>query len=75
MVESLDARVGLVLDAIDECGLAEKTIIVFFSDNGGVSWGGMLGGGDSERCQRITFCQIDDIRSTTGQAFLGLTIG
>ncbi len=40
MVESLDDGVGRVLAALDECGLAEKTIIVFFSDNGGVSWGG-----------------------------------
>ncbi len=46
MVESLDAGVGRVLDALDECGLAEKTIIVFFSDNGGVSWAGK--GGDAE---------------------------
>ncbi len=45
MVESLDAGVGRVLDALDESGLAEKTIIVFFSDNGGVSWSGK--GGDA----------------------------
>ncbi len=38
MVESLDDGVGRVLAAIDECGLADNTIIVFFSDNGGVSW-------------------------------------
>lgn len=38
MVESLDDGVGRVLAALEECGLAENTIIVFFSDNGGVSW-------------------------------------
>jgi len=38
MVQSLDEGVGRVLAAIDECGLAERTIIVFFSDNGGISW-------------------------------------
>lgn len=43
MVESLDDAVGRVLDALDECGLAERTLIVFFSDNGGVSWGGKGG--------------------------------
>lgn len=32
-----------VLDALDECGIADKTIIVFFSDNGGVSWAGKDG--------------------------------
>lgn len=35
MVESLDDNVGKLLDALDEHGLAEKTIIVFYSDNGG----------------------------------------
>ena len=45
MVESLDDGVGRVLAALDECGLADNTIIVFFSDNGGVSWSGK--GGDA----------------------------
>jgi arylsulfatase A-like enzyme len=40
MVESLDDGVGRVLAALDECGLTDRTIIVFFSDNGGISWGG-----------------------------------
>ena len=37
MVESMDAAVGVVLDAIDAAGLADDTIIVFTSDNGGLS--------------------------------------
>jgi len=40
MVESLDDGVGRVLAALEECSLTGRTIIVFFSDNGGVSWGG-----------------------------------
>ncbi|HEU5115316.1 MAG TPA: sulfatase, partial [Isosphaeraceae bacterium] len=40
MVESLDDGVGRVLAALDECGIADRTIVVFFSDNGGISWGG-----------------------------------
>lgn len=40
MVESLDDNVGRVLAAVDECGLRDRTIVVFFSDNGGVSWPG-----------------------------------
>ena len=36
MVQSLDDGVGRLLDALDEAGLADRTIIVFFSDNGGV---------------------------------------
>lgn len=35
MVESMDDAIGRLLDAIDALGLAERTIIVFYSDNGG----------------------------------------
>jgi len=35
MIQSLDESVGAVLEALDRLGLAESTIIVFFSDNGG----------------------------------------
>ncbi len=43
MVESLDDGIGRVLSALDECGIADKTIVVFCSDNGGVSWAGRDG--------------------------------
>lgn len=39
MVETVDHAVGMVLDAISAAGLAENTIVVFTSDNGGVSSG------------------------------------
>lgn len=35
MVESLDEGVGRVLDALDRLDLRRKTLVVFFSDNGG----------------------------------------
>lgn len=38
MVRSLDDGVGRLLKAIDEAGIADRTIIVFFSDNGGWSY-------------------------------------
>jgi arylsulfatase A-like enzyme len=38
MIHSLDDAVGMLLDALDELKIAERTIIVFFSDNGGVHW-------------------------------------
>lgn len=39
LVESMDDAVGVVLRALDELGMAENTIVVFTSDNGGVSAG------------------------------------
>ena len=36
LVESLDAACGRVLKALDEHGLAQNTLVVFASDNGGV---------------------------------------
>jgi len=35
MVKSLDDGVGNLIAAVDQAGLADRTIIVFFSDNGG----------------------------------------
>jgi arylsulfatase A-like enzyme len=37
MVEHMDAAVGVVLDAIEQAGLAESTLVIFTSDNGGLS--------------------------------------
>ena len=37
MVESMDSSVGRVLDAIDELGLEGETVVLFMSDNGGLS--------------------------------------
>ncbi|MEX0653952.1 MAG: sulfatase [Phycisphaeraceae bacterium] len=37
MVENLDTNVGRLLDALDEQGLADETLVVFTSDNGGLS--------------------------------------
>lgn len=39
MVETTDQAVGHVLEALDACGLTESTIVIFTSDNGGVSSG------------------------------------
>jgi arylsulfatase A-like enzyme len=38
MVESFDRAVGKLLDTLDELQLANRTILVLFSDNGGVHW-------------------------------------
>lgn len=39
LVESMDDAVGVVLNALDEMGLTDNTIVIFTSDNGGVSAG------------------------------------
>ncbi|MHC4387177.1 MAG: sulfatase [Planctomycetota bacterium] len=36
MIESVDESVGRVVDKLDKLGLADDTIVFFFSDNGGV---------------------------------------
>jgi uncharacterized sulfatase len=36
LLEELDASVGRVVDAVDAAGLADRTLIFFFSDNGGL---------------------------------------
>lgn len=36
MVESVDTGVGRIVDALDQAGLAERTLVVFTSDNGGL---------------------------------------
>ncbi|MCA8968119.1 MAG: sulfatase-like hydrolase/transferase, partial [Planctomycetes bacterium] len=37
MVEAMDAAVGKVLAKLDELGLAKNTLVIFTSDNGGLS--------------------------------------
>ena len=36
MIESLDDAVGTLLDALDRLQLSQNTIVIFFSDNGGI---------------------------------------
>ncbi len=36
MVEHLDRSVGRILDALDRCGLRQRTLVIFSSDNGGL---------------------------------------
>ncbi len=40
MVENLDTNIGRVLKTLEETGQAENTLVIFTSDNGGLSAGG-----------------------------------
>ena len=42
MVHSLDQAVGRLLDEIDRMGISDNTIIIFFSDNGGNMYNGII---------------------------------
>ncbi len=35
MIESMDDAIGSLIDAVDEAGIADETVIIFVSDNGG----------------------------------------
>lgn len=43
MIESLDHGVGQLMDVLDDLGIAENTIVIFYSDNGGRGGYGFLG--------------------------------
>jgi arylsulfatase A-like enzyme len=38
MVKSLDDSVGAIYQTLQEAGILEQTLIIFMSDNGGISW-------------------------------------
>jgi arylsulfatase A-like enzyme len=45
VVDGMDQAIGKVLDTLDEEGLADNTIVLFFSDNGGAAYA--TGGADN----------------------------
>jgi len=45
VVDAMDQAIGRVLDTLDDEGLAEDTIVLFFSDNGGAAYA--TGGADN----------------------------
>lgn len=45
VVDGMDQAIGQVLDTLDEQGIADDTIVLFFSDNGGAAYA--LGGADN----------------------------
>lgn len=47
MIESLDTNVGKIIHALDELGIAENTVVIFYSDNGGRGGYGFMGREDA----------------------------
>lgn len=64
MIKSLDQSVGRLLDTLDELGLADDTIIVLFSDNGGNEY-------DRVGPQQWTPTNNDPLRSGKGAVYEG----
>lgn len=38
MIQSVDESVGRVMRKLDDLGIADRTIVIFMSDNGGLAW-------------------------------------
>ncbi len=55
MIRSLDRGVGRVLDALEAQGLADNTLVVFTSDNGGAGYIGLPDVNDPYRGWKMTF--------------------
>ncbi len=37
MIEAMDEQIGRLIDSLDTLGIADETLVIFFSDNGGLS--------------------------------------
>ena len=66
MVEAVDDSLGRVLAKLEELGLTDETLVVFFSDNGGMSAGNF---GNPERI--IAKAQLDKAFSTSNLPLRG----
>jgi arylsulfatase A-like enzyme len=73
MVRSMDDAVGRLLGTLDELGLAENTIVVFFSDNGGVHWAGRKVTGSDEDLNSIPITSNAPLRGGKATIYEGGT--
>src|SRR5215203_1854614 len=60
MVESMDQSFGKVMKRLKEMGLADNTIVIFFSDNGGMSAANF-----GNPAKKIAPCDVDKVFSTS----------
>jgi len=78
MVEAFDTNIGKLLDAIDEAGIADRTIVVFTGDNGGAHWSGYTaeaywGNGTLEEIVEIPITSNYPLRGEKGTIYDGGT--
>lgn len=66
MVSSMDESLGRIMDKLEALGIAENTLVVFYSDNGGMSAGNYY---DPER--QISKKQLDKAFSTSNLPLRG----
>jgi arylsulfatase A-like enzyme len=71
MVRSLDDGVGRLLAAVDAAGIAKRTIIVFFSDNGG--WAFLPKATDPEGFEKVPATSNLPLRSGKASLYEGGT--
>jgi len=66
MVESMDENFGKVMSRLKQLGLAENTIVIFFSDNGGMSAANF-----GNPARKIAVCDADKAFSTSNLPLRG----
>jgi arylsulfatase A-like enzyme len=66
MLKSVDESFGRILDALDKAGLAENTIVIFMSDNGGNVHSNVPGTGKTERAEKTKSDFLADWRKWAG---------
>jgi arylsulfatase A-like enzyme len=69
-VAQVDWTVGQVLDAIDRCGLADNTLVIFTSDNG-PEVASEVGVGAYDRIQKYGHASMGDLRGVKRDAWEG----
>lgn len=73
MVECLDNAVGRIVQAVEEARIADRTVIVFLSDNGGVHWADDRLGQAFEECKDIPITSNAPLRGGKATIYEGGT--
>ena len=66
MLASVDESLGRVLDTLDRLGLADNTLVIFYSDNGGNVHSNVPGTAKTDRAERAGSPMLADWRKWAG---------